>query len=400
MKPDTAGPGIRSGNGGVASSSSHQPVARRKPAETVLVITDRMLFPIVEGTRARIVDLIRTLRALGFRVVLVGRRPLRWRRRLRTRLLANHVSFVNAPGFGSGSPLSHDSSPYWEAIDEALRRFRPEIVIAEYLWMAPCLDRVGPGSLKCIDTIDVMHVRRHMYAGEGMGAWVDCSDTEEAQLLRKADVVIAIQSHEKAEFAELVPDRPVICISHAVPLRLPRWGRTTEPNSVMFVGSMNQGNVAGINAFLSDGWPLVMEALPSVEIRVYGSIGRRISGDVAQVRRLGYVRFLARAYHSAAVVINPVTLGTGLKIKTVEALAHGKAVVTTACGAEGLEDGAREAFLVADTMAEMAEEVVRVLRSPDLRRKLERNAAAFAREQFAPEAVFREFLDLCQGRRT
>jgi glycosyltransferase involved in cell wall biosynthesis len=315
---------------------------------------------------------------------------------LRTRLLANHVSFVDAPGFGSGSPLAHDSSPYWDAIEDALRRFRPEMVVAEYLWMAPCLDRVGAGSLKLIDTIDLMHVRRQMYAAEGTGAWVDCSDTEEAELLRKADVVIAIQPHEKAEFAELVPDRPVISISHAVPVRLPRWGRTPKANSVMFVGSMNQGNVAGINTFLSEGWPLVIEAVPSVELRVYGSIGRRIIGKVARVRKLGYVRFLARAYYRSAVVINPVTLGTGLKIKTVEALAHGKAVVTTACGAEGLEDGAGEAFLVANTMAEMAEEVGRVLRSPDLRRKLERNAAAFAREQFAPEAVFREFLDLCR----
>jgi glycosyltransferase involved in cell wall biosynthesis len=359
-----------------------------------------MLFPIVEGTRARIVDLIRTLRSFGFRVVLVSRRPLRWRSRLRTRLLANHVSFVDAPGFGSGSPLTHDSSPYWGAIEDALQRFRPQLVMAEYLWMAPCLDRVGPGPLKLLDTLDLMHVRRHMYAAEGSGSWVDCSDIEEAELLRKADVVIAIQPHEKAEFAELVPDRPVISISHAVPVRLPRWRSMPKANTVMFVGSMNQGNVAGLNAFLSDGWSLVMEAVPSVELKVYGSIGRRIIGDVAQVRRLGYVRFLARAYYRAAVVINPVTLGTGLKIKTVEALAHGKAVVTTACGAEGLEDGAGEAFLVADTMAEMAENVVRVLRSPDLRRKLERNAAAFARQQFAPEAVFREFLDLCQGRRT
>jgi glycosyltransferase involved in cell wall biosynthesis len=365
---------------------------------TVLVITDRMLYPVVEGTRARIIDLIRSLRSLGFRVVLVGRRPPRWRSRLRTRLLANRVYFVNAPGFGSGSPLAYDSSPYWGAVDQAIRRFSPEIVFAEYIWMAPCLDRVGPEALKFIDTLDLMHVRRHLYAAEGSGAWVDCSDAEEAQLLRKADVVIAIQRHEKAGFEGLVPERSVICIPHSVPVRA--QGKSVPPeNTVMFVGSMNQGNVAGLGAFLSHGWPLVVEACPRAQFRVYGSIGRRIPRDVARVRALGYVRFLRRAYQRSTVVINPVTLGTGLKIKTVEALAHGKAVVTTACGAEGLEEAAGEAFLVADSTPQLAGEVVRVLSDPALRRKLERNATAFARERFAPETVFREFLDLLQARR-
>ena len=380
-------------------SVAERPMVRRTGPCTVLVITDRMLYPLVEGNRARIIDLIRSLRSLGFRVVLVGRRPPRWRSRLRTRLLANQVYFVDAPGFGSGSPLEYDSSPFWGPVDNALRRFSPEIVFAEYIWMAPCLDRVGQGVLKFIDTLDLMHVRRDLYAAEGSGAWVDCSDAEEAQLLRKADVVIAIQRHEKAGFAGLVPERSVICIPHSVPVRSAPWKGIPPGNTVMFVGSMNQGNVAGLGAFLSHGWPLVVEACPRAELRVYGSIGRRIPRDVARVRALGYVRFLRRAYQRSTVVINPVTLGTGLKIKTVEALAHGKAVVTTACGAEGLEEAAGEAFLVANDMPQLAGEVIRVLSDPALRRKLERNATAFAREEFAPETVFREFLDLLQARR-
>jgi glycosyltransferase involved in cell wall biosynthesis len=362
------------------------------------VITDRQLYPPRQGTRARIVEVIRSLRSLGFRVVLVGPPPKTWRSRLRTRLLVNHVCFVNAPRFDKGSPLEFDSSPFWPAVDSALQRFKPGIVVAEYIWMTPCLDRVRSGALKVVDTHDVMHVRRHLYATEGTGAWVDCSEAEEAALLRKADVVLAIQRHEKAVFEALVPERRVICVPHAVRVRGRWWRGKPAPNTVMFVGSINQGNLAGIRDFLREGWPLVLEAIPGSELRVYGDIVKQLTVEAAGVTRLGYVRFLGTAYRGSAVVINPVSLGTGLKIKTVEALAYGKALVTTPCGAEGLEEGSAAAFLVAQDMRQLAAEVVQLLQDPVRRRALERNATRWARVAFAPPEVFREFLDFLRER--
>jgi hypothetical protein len=49
---------------------------------------------------------------------------------------------------------------------------------------------------------------------------------------------------------------------------------------------------------------------------------------------------VSRRWHEAKVTIDPVQFGTGLKIKTVEALAQGTALVTTTCGASGCERGA------------------------------------------------------------
>jgi glycosyltransferase involved in cell wall biosynthesis len=92
-------------------------------------------------------------------------------------------------------------------------------------------------------------------------------------------------------------------------------------------------------------------------------------------------------------VINPVSVGTGLKIKTVEALAFGKAVITTRCGAEGLESGAGTAFEVVEDMRQMAGEVVRLLTDPNRRRTLEHQAQAWAQAELSPARIFREFLD-------
>ena len=70
---------------------------------------------------------------------------------------------------------------------------------------------------------------------------------------------------------------------------------------------------------------------------------------------------LALAYGSAEVVVNPMQFGTGLKIKTLEALGYARALVTTPCGATGLEEGAGTAFQMASDARSFADEVSRLL---------------------------------------
>jgi hypothetical protein len=78
-------------------------------------------------------------------------------------------------------------------------------------------------------------------------------------------------------------------------------------------------------------------------------------------------------------VINPQQFGTGLSIKSVDALLHGRPLVTTVSGARGLEDGAGTAFLQASSAEEFAEVVVGLLRDTAQAAALARRAAAFAR---------------------
>jgi hypothetical protein len=78
-------------------------------------------------------------------------------------------------------------------------------------------------------------------------------------------------------------------------------------------------------------------------------------------------------------VINPQQFGTGLSIKGVDALLHGRPLVTTASGARGLEDGAGTAFLQAGSAQHFAGLVVELLRDPERRAALAARAAEFAR---------------------
>jgi glycosyltransferase involved in cell wall biosynthesis len=99
---------------------------------------------------------------------------------------------------------------------------------------------------------------------------------------------------------------------------------------------------------------------------------------------------LAHEYQTAHAVINPQVAGTGLKIKCVEALSAGCPVVMNQAGADGLEEGAGTAFLVANDWADFSGHVVRILTDLGLRRGLEAEARRFAAKMFSPEATFSE----------
>jgi glycosyltransferase involved in cell wall biosynthesis len=359
--------------------------------QTIVMVTERHLFPVRQGNRARIIELIRSLRAAGFRVVLVSRAIRSWPKRLRTRLLVDRLIEVSAAQFQGGRIDNYDAAQFLPAVREAVGRHSAIAVIAQYVWLAPTLEAVPAGVLKLVDTHDLMHVRSGIYGGLEQGAWVDCSAEEEARMLDPADVVIAIQRQELAQFQRMLPGKRVVCVPHFCPPAAPRRSRRRR-DVVSFIGSRIQGNVVGMQAFLEQAWPVVRELRPGAELRVYGTVVDGLPRGVAGTRMVGPVRRAGDAYTAATVVINPVTLGTGLKIKTVEALAHGRALVTTPCGAEGLEDGRGEAFVVESDLAPFGAAVADLLSDDERRRTLEASALAFSRERFSREAVLKELL--------
>jgi glycosyltransferase involved in cell wall biosynthesis len=125
--------------------------------------------------------------------------------------------------------------------------------------------------------------------------------------------------------------------------------------------------------FLKACLPGIREKLPDVRLLVAGTICDVLKPDLPGVKLLGKVENVESAYRDAALVINPVRAGTGLKIKTIEALAFGRALVTTPSGADGLEAWEGNAFLVARDDSQFASTVVELLTN---RAKLESLAAS------------------------
>src|SRR5215831_6032134 len=96
---------------------------------------------------------------------------------------------------------------------QKLLSMKPDVVIADYVWMAAILDAVGPETLKVILTYDVLHARIASFKAynvdPGSNNWE--YDTE-ARLLSKAQVLVAIQAEEAEILQKMVPDSEVITI--------------------------------------------------------------------------------------------------------------------------------------------------------------------------------------------
>ena len=178
-------------------------------------------------------------------------------------------------------------------------------------------------------------------------------------------------------------------------LELPKRGDPggEKPGTVLFVGDFShRPNVDAAR------W-LVEEIMPSLRGRAAGVrlllVGRSAPGEirdlsVADVEVVGEVPAIAPFLETAAVVIAPVRIGGGMRMKVLQALASGKAVVTTSRGAEGFTlVGDDPPFVVAEDADAIASETARLLDNPAARRALGERARAFAAEHFSADAYAR-----------
>lgn len=361
---------------------------------TIIFVTSKVLFPVLSGYQTRIIELLASFRYMGCRTVLIGRTSGGIRGWLKTRILVDKLITIDAKRFGGGSPAAYDCSPYRKHIKKAVKRFNPQAVIAECLWMAPCLDFVEKDIVKVVDNLDVMHVRKDIFGEKNKKVWVSCTREEEASLMSKADAVLAISKEDCKTFKQILPGKKVIYVPYAHIPKISFAGKNNLESIILFIGDENQGNIDGINIFLKNTWPSIKKSCPDAKLRICGHVARHVSDGHEDVIKVGFVRDIKNEYRNAKVVINPVMSGTGLRIKVVEALGYGKAVVTGSSGTSGLEEGVGRAFLVQDDPEKFAQEVIKILNDDDYRISLEKNALEFAKDKFSRENVFKEFLDI------
>ena len=372
----------------------------------VLIVTPIPLEPEVEGNRRRIKVLASELVELGadVHVALLPLKPLphedvslmrtAWGKRFHlfppkypSLPVARAVNKAQRLCYSALSRISNGrhSSFEWTGVDNyyfqgwtaRLRLLqiieKYDVVLAEYIFMSRAFAAFGSDVLKVIDTHDVFADRNSRMSASGLSyKWWSVTEAEEADAVRRADAVIAIEAGEAEQFRRYTP-QPVYCLPH-VPALVDLPVERAEANKLLIVASGNPINVQGVRRFITQVYPKVRAAEPNVSLSLVGNVCGSV-GDLAVshsgIKLLGRVQSLTGPYAAADVVINPVQVGTGLCIKSVEAMAHGRPLVSTASGARGIAAGA--GVVVADDPAAMADSIVHLLRSP-----ADRQAAAAA----------------------
>ena len=269
------------------------------------------------------------------------------------------------------------------------------IIVADYIFQTKAFD-VLKEKTRATATImhDLFHRRAEMVKATGV---VDSVATverdDEIRMLGHADLVITIQQAEADFVLENLPGQPVLTVPMSFPVAsAPQPGSDTE---ILFVGSNTEPNVAGLKWFLESCWPQVLEAVPGASLTIAGSVSSGMSGvpQAKGSRYLGVVDDLASLYERAGVVISPLTFGSGLKVKLIEALALGKAMVATSTTLQGVEAIAGHAVLQADRADDFAEAIVALTRNRGLRSQIGASALAVAEANFSAVAAHGPFAD-------
>lgn len=405
---------------------------------TVLLVSRDPMGVIHRGNAVYARTLVAFLRARGMRVVLVipscrylgnkpfERVPLAWDVcddvlvyggvyvagfliRFQPRIWARAVKIVLGRVLSKLGIIAFTERKLWDvgptsaaecrAVADAVARVKPQAVIANYFFLADAIAQPAAAGLpRLVIVHDLFHARDANFAAAGAGdVGAHIGRDVELRELAKADALITIQAAEDAAIRAALPGKPTLLMPAGFPLT--PTDKAPEPDTILLVGSNMDGNRIGLDWFLAKVWPRLRALRPTATLYIYGDIAGHVAGRAPEgVIPVGRVADLTTTYHRHALCIVPLRVGSGLKLKLVEALCHGRAVVSTDVGAQGVESLAGSAFVLADAPADFADACAALLGDDALRRAQETQALAAAAAHFSPEACCGPVLDYLHGR--
>jgi polysaccharide biosynthesis protein PslH len=225
----------------------------------------------------------------------------------------------------------------------------------------------------------------------------------EQKIVRGFQHVIAVSEHDRQLMSAWTEPKRITVVPTGVDLQQFRPdGPSPVETVVTFVGAMDwEPNIDAVEHFCSEIWPSIQARVPGARFRIVGrNPDRRVQKQASSsVEVTGSVPSVVEHLRQAAVVVVPLRIGGGTRLKIYEAMAAGKAVVSTSIGAEGLDVHHGRDIVLADKATEFADAVVMLLQDRELRAGYERTAAALA-AQFDWSAVgdrFSQALEAAAG---
>lgn len=277
-----------------------------------------------------------------------------------------------------------------ERLSRCLSELRPDVVICDFLDAAINFpEHLATRSVLFQHNVESEIWRRHATNGS-RGARKLIYGLEfskmlryERETVRKFDHVIAVSEHDKKLMSAWVEKERITVVPTGVDTAQfsPDTNPREEKSLVIFVGAMDwEPNVDAVNYFCAEIWPSVAARLPEARFRIVGrNPDRRVlalAGPTVEVT--GRVVSVVEHLREATVIVVPLRVGGGTRLKIYEAMAVGKAVVSTTVGAEGLDVHHGKDVTLADSAGSFAEAVIALLTDADLRKRQGHAAAELA----------------------
>jgi glycosyltransferase involved in cell wall biosynthesis len=209
----------------------------------------------------------------------------------------------------------------------------------------------------------------------------------EWKIIREVDAIVCITDADKEFIRNMGVQKPLYtCITgvDAAEYQLKDKVQPAEKTIFSFASMDWIPNQEAVDWFLENCWQQVKSKVPDCKLVIAGRYmpERFLKLNLPGVEVIENVGSSRDFYSSQGIMLVPLLSGSGLRIKIIEGMAYGKAIVSTSIGAEGINIENGKNILIADKAAEFADKVVFLLEHPGERRKLEQEAAKFATENF------------------
>lgn len=387
----------------------------------ILVLTPQFPYPPHQGTTMRNFNLIAGLarrhevHLLSFgdpaasrgtpldelcRSVQVVRPPLRT---MRHRLVG--LVFSRRPDMALRLP----SAPFRAALAATWARERPDVIevegieLAQYLLQAAKARGGRKWPLLVFDDHNAEYVLQQRAFETDVrqpGRWIGAAYSfvqwrrlrrYERRACRAADRVVAVSETDAEMLRRLVPGLDPAVVPNGVDVahytaEVQPLGDGPTRRDVVFTGKMDfRPNVDAALWFVQEVLPLVRRESPKTRFWIVGKDPHpRLAplADEPAVELTGWVEDTRPYFAGAGVYAIPLRIGGGTRLKVLEAMAMGKAIVSTRLGCEGFDLEPGQELVVADTPADFAAAVLVLLRNPEHRERLGRAARRFAGSRY------------------
>jgi GT2 family glycosyltransferase/glycosyltransferase involved in cell wall biosynthesis len=216
----------------------------------------------------------------------------------------------------------------------------------------------------------------------------------ELKACRRFDKVVALTDADRKDLLTFEPKLDIEVVPMAVdcscfmPQDMPE-----EPNTLVFIGYFRHSpNVHGIMRFCREILPLIRQEIPETKLFIVGSSPPdeiiRL-GKMDNVVVTGWVEDIKPYIARSSVYVAPLWLGTGMRVKILEAWGMARPVVTTSIGSQGIDCTPGEDVLIADDPQGFAAQTVRLLTDKALREKLGRNGRKQVEAKYDWEIIIR-----------
>lgn len=216
------------------------------------------------------------------------------------------------------------------------------------------------------------------------------------------DLNIVMSPSDESDLASRAPGVRTVVVPNGVDTAYFTPDPDQEKPALIYGGGMNMfANRDAVMYFLAEIWPLVRAQRPDVQFFAVGQDPPRelvaFADRDTHVVVTGYVADIREFIRRAAVYVVPLRVGGGTRLKVLDAMAMGKALVSTSIGCEGLDARPNDHLIIADTPKAFADATLALLADGGRRRCLGRAARELVERRYAWPVVGHQLIDAYRG---